>query len=77
MPGGTRERKIRGRKTTNGNLKVDKLLRVSAHFVVEAKFVVADLVSREDEVALTLLFPVQNDLIPWTGDIVVYIEGTA
>ena len=65
------------RATTNRNLKVDKILPVRAHFVVETKFVVADLVSREDKVALAFLFPVQNDLIPWTGDIVVYIKGAA
>jgi hypothetical protein len=49
--------------TSYGNLKVHKLLGERAHLVVEAEAVLAHLVGREDEIALALLHPVEDDLL--------------
>lgn len=59
---------------TDRNLKVHKLLGKCAHLVVEAERVVADLLRREDKVALSLLFALQDDLSARALDSVVDIE---
>jgi hypothetical protein len=46
-----------------GNLEIDQLFSKSAHFVVEAKSVLADLVGCEDKVALTLLGTIEDNLL--------------
>lgn len=61
---------------TNGNLEINKLLGECAHLVVEAERVLANLVRREDEVALTLLFAVQDDLLVGGLHNIVDIERT-
>lgn len=43
---------------TNSDLKVNDLVRVGAHFVVEAEFIVACLLRRKDEIALSLLLAI-------------------
>ncbi len=59
------------------NLKVDKLLGVGAHLVVEAELVLAGVPRREDKVALPLLLAVHD--VPPIGarDAVVDVEGAA
>jgi hypothetical protein len=60
----------------DSNLEVDVLLGKSTHLVVEAEGVVADDVGGEDEVALSLLFTIQNNLAIGTLNNVVDIERT-
>lgn len=67
----------RGMACTDGNLKVDKLIRDGAHLVVEAERVVTDIVAREDEVSLSLLLPIYNDLARGACDLEVNIERTS
>jgi hypothetical protein len=62
---------------TYGNLKIHKLVRERAHFIVEAELVFAALVRGEDKVALPLFLAVHHHLAPWPGDLVVNIEGAA
>jgi hypothetical protein len=62
---------------TYGNLKIHHLLRKCAHLVVETEFVLSNIVCGEDEVALTFLCTIENDLVSRTGDFVVDIERTA
>ena len=59
---------------TNGNLKVDKLLAVRAHVVVEAELVLANIVGREDKVALLLLLALHDNLAGRARDLVVDVE---
>jgi hypothetical protein len=56
------------------DLKVDKLLGVGAHLVVEAELVFANLLGREYKVALPLLLAVQDVLPIRTRHPVVDIE---
>ena len=51
---------IRG---TNSNLEVDQLLGECAHFIVETEAIFANLVGCEDEVTLTFLGAVKDDLL--------------
>jgi hypothetical protein len=53
---------------TYSNLEVHHLLCKSAHLVVEAEPVFADIVRREDKVALSLLCAVEDDLFCGTGN---------
>lgn len=62
---------------TDSNLKVYELVRDGAHLIVEAERVVTDFVAREDEVSLSLLLPVYNDLARGACDLEVDIEGTS
>lgn len=59
---------------TYSNLEIDKLVRDCAHLVVEAKRVVADLVARENKVALALFLPLCYNLARRGGDLKVDIE---
>ena len=60
-----------------GNLKVNHLLRVCAHVVVEAELVLADLVGGEDKVALALLLALHDGLGAGASHIIVDIERAA
>lgn len=60
---------------TDRNLKVDKLLAVRAHVVVEAERVLSNLVRRENEVALPLLLALHDDLVIRPCNDVVDIKG--
>lgn len=53
---------------TYRNLKVDHLLGECAHLVVEAEAVLARVVRREDEVALSLFYAIENDLVCGSND---------
>lgn len=57
-----------------GNFKVDDLLGVCAHVIVEAEFVIANFLRSEDKVTLTLLLANKNDLALRTSNFVVEIE---
>jgi hypothetical protein len=59
------------------NFKVNKLVGKRAHLVVEAEFVFATVVRREDEVALPLLLPIHNDLAARARHLIVNVEGAA
>lgn len=60
--------------TTNSNLEVDVFLRKCAHLVVEAERVISNQLRSEDEVALSLLFALQDDLSTGALDEVVDIK---
>lgn len=62
---------------TYRNLKVDVLVGVRAHLVVEAELVLADLVGREDKVALALVEALEQDLAVGVSDLVVDVKGPA
>lgn len=47
----------------HSNFKVDKLLGERAHLVVEAKAIFANLVGRENEVALSFFGTVKDDFL--------------
>lgn len=63
-------------KGTDSNLEVDVFLSEGAHLVVEAEGVFADLVCGKDEVALSLLLAVHNNLAIGAFNNVVDIERT-
>lgn len=62
---------------TDRDLKVDKLVGVGAHLVVEAEAVLADLVGGKDKVALSLLLTVEDVLSTRAGDLVVDVKGSS
>jgi hypothetical protein len=70
-----------GQRTKRGNaysdFKIDKLLRECAHLIIEAESVFARLARGEDEVALSLLFAIQDDLVPRSHNLVINIEGAS
>jgi hypothetical protein len=59
------------------NLKVDKLLGVGAHLVVEAKLVLAHLLGGKDKVALPLLLALHDESVVGARHFVVDVEGAA
>lgn len=59
---------------TDSNLKVDKLVCDSAHLIVEAERVVANIVAGEDKVSLALLLPVNDNLADWACNLEIDIE---
>lgn len=68
--------------STYSDLEINKLLGECAHLVVEAEAVLADLVGSEDEVALSFLRSVKDDLLlaaigTWAHDRVIDVERTA
>ena len=58
-----------------GNFELDGLICNGAHFVVEAKSVLSNLVCGEDKIALALFLAVENDFITGADDRVVDVEG--
>ena len=56
------------------DFKVDKLLCKCAHLVIEAESVFSRLARSEDEVALSLLFPIHDDLVPRSHDLIIDVE---
>jgi hypothetical protein len=73
------ERGQRGKKTGRAysNFEIDKLLRECAHLIIETESVFSRLARGEDEVTLSLLFAVQDDLVPRSYNLVVNIEGAS
>jgi hypothetical protein len=59
------------------DFEVDKLLRECAHLVIEAKSVFSSFTRGEDEVSLSLLFPIHDDLVRWSHNLVIDIEGAS
>jgi hypothetical protein len=59
------------------NFEIDKLLCKCAHLVIEAESVFSRLAGGEDEVALSLLFTIHDDLVPRSHNLVIDIEGTS
>ena len=59
------------------NLKINIFIRKSRHLVIEAEPVLADRLRCEDIITLTLLAPLQDDLLSWADDGVVDIERAA
>ena len=70
---------VYGQKTryAYSNLEVHKLLRECAHLVIEAESVFSRLARSEDEVTLTLLFTIHDDLVPRSRDLVIDIERSS
>src|SRR3569833_1421660 len=62
------------RLATYSNLEVDVFIRIRAHLVAEAELILADVVGTEDEVALSLILTIQNDLARGAGNLVIDIE---
>ena len=62
---------------TNSNLEVDDLVRVGAHFVIEAELVVTSLLCRENEIALSLLLAIENNLVFGSSHFIIEIKRTA
>lgn len=65
---------IQRRGLSYRNLKVDVLVGIRAHLIVEAELVLARLVGREDKVALALVETLEEDLAVGVGDLVVDVE---
>jgi hypothetical protein len=63
--------------STYSYFKINKLLRECAHLIVEAKSVFSGLACGEDEVSLSLLFPIHDDLVPRSHNLVIDIEGAS
>lgn len=66
----------RGAKVTDSNLEIDVFLGESAHIVIEAEGVFADLLGGEDEVALSLFLAIHDNLTIGTLDGIVDIKRT-
>ena len=62
---------------TYSDFKVDKLLCECAHLVIKAESVFSSLGRCEDEVPLSLLLTIHHDLVSWTNNLVINIEGTS
>lgn len=62
---------------SHSNLKVDKFVCHGAHFVVEAKRVIADFVAGKDKVALTLLCALCYNLARGGSHLEIDIERTS
>jgi hypothetical protein len=62
---------------TYGNLKIHQLVRKGRHLVVEAESEFANVIRREDEIALSLFLALHDDTLARTDNRVVNIEGTA
>lgn len=60
----------------DGDLEIDEFLGECAHLVIEAERICALFLSGEDEVALTLLLGLEDDLAARGLDDVVDIECT-
>lgn len=60
--------------STYSDLKIDKLLGICAHLVVEAEFVFSWLRSSENKIALSLLFTLHDYLVPGTDNLVIDIK---
>jgi len=60
-----------------GNLKVHKFLSKCAHLVVEAESVFARVGCCEDEVALSLLLPIHNDLVIRSNYLIIDVERSS
>lgn len=58
------------------NLKVDKLLGVCAHLVIETERVFANLPGGEDKVSLPLLLAIHDVFPIGTRHFIIDIEGT-
>lgn len=56
------------------NLKVYRLIRKRGHFIAEAKAVLAQIICREDELALPLLVSLGYDALAGGEDLVVDVE---
>lgn len=77
-------RSVRGKRVVQAdrawayrNLKVDKLVGVGAHLVVEAELVLAGFLRSEDKVSLPLLLPIHDVPPIRTRDPEVDVEGAA
>ncbi len=66
-----------GEGAAYSDLKVNELLRVGAHIIVEAELVLSGLVGGEDKVALAFLLAVEDDLRVGAGYLVVDVERTS
>jgi hypothetical protein len=62
---------------TYSDFKVDEFLCECAHLVIKAESVFSSLGRREDEVPLSLLLTIHHDLVSWTNNLVINIEGTS
>ena len=62
---------------TYSDFEIDHFLGKSAHFVVEAETVIADVVAGEDKVTLSLLGLGHDDLVAGAGDCEVDVKGPA
>jgi hypothetical protein len=71
------KRDVTGRRGTYGDFKIHHLLRKRAHFIVEAKAILAGVIRREDKVALALFCAVEDDFVRGADDAVVDVEGAA
>ena len=63
--------------STYSYFEINKFLRECAHLIVEAKSVFSSLACGEDEVSLSLLFPIHDDLVPRSHNLVIDIEGAS
>ena len=62
---------------TYSDFKVDEFLCECAHLVIKAESVFSSLGRCEDEVPLSLLLTIHHDLVSWTNNLVINIEGTS
>lgn len=62
---------------TYSDFKVDEFLCECAHLVVEAEPVLSSLGRCKDEIPLSLLLAIHHDLVSWTNNLVINIEGTS
>lgn len=62
---------------TYSDLEIYKLLRKSTHLIIEAKSIFAGLRSREHKVTLSFLLSIHYDLVLWSDNLVVDIEGSS
>lgn len=64
-------------ESTYSDFEVNKLLCKCAHLVVEAESVFSRLARGEDEVSLSLLFPIHDYLVRRSRDFIIDVEGAS
>ena len=66
-----------GEGRTHGNFKIDKFLCKCAHLIVKAESVFAHIRCCEDEVSLSLLLSIHNNLVLWAYNLIIDIKRTS